>query len=96
MTTQRDRPGDDSGAAAVSEGTTTSASLDDSAGVPAQLVVKADRALRAALREGLTGPDVAQLLDWVAQHRVQQRQRRARERVAGVLAEIQHAEGVAR
>lgn len=73
---------------------TTNVRVADAADVPAQLVAKADRALRAALREGLTGPDVEQLLDWVAQHRVQQRQRKARARLADVLAEIQHAEGV--
>lgn len=74
---------------------TTNVRVADAADVPAQLVAKADRALRAALREGLTGPDVEQLLDWVAQHRVQQRQRKARARLADVLAEIQQAEGVA-
>lgn len=57
------------------------------------LVTKADRAVRAALREGIIGAEVEDLLDWVATRRAQQRQSRARRRVAEVLAEIHQAEG---
>jgi len=57
------------------------------------LIARADRALRTALREGIVGHDVEELLDWVTVRRARQRQARARRQVAEVLAEIRQAEG---
>lgn len=64
------------------------------ADVPDELIRRADRALRAALREGVISPEVEALQDWVSRQRIRRRKRQARAAVADVLAEIDRAEDV--
>lgn len=61
--------------------------------VDPMLVAKVDRAVHAALREGIRGPEVETALDWVTQHRARLRQAKARDGLNAVLAEIRQAEG---
>lgn len=83
----------DQGRAGGSETAKSESSLTDAADDLTRLVRRADRVLRAALREGVTGPEVEQLLDWCARHRVRQRQAKARRGVTDVLADIRRCAG---
>lgn len=84
MTEREGRPSGAAGAAAIED--TTEAIVAPVA--DAELIRRADRALRAALREGLHGPEVEHLLDWVAQQRVLLRRQAARAAVADALSAI--------
>lgn len=58
-------------------------------GVDVALLRRSESALRGALKEGLEGPEVERLRDWVAQHRMKLRRARARARLSAVLTEIE-------
>jgi len=73
---------------AISEGDVASL-----AEVDTDLVRRADRVLRAALRAGLAGPQIDMLQDWVAQRRLFLRRRKAEAAVETVLAEIRGGAG---
>lgn len=84
----------DQGQAGGSRSTTTKTDLNltRSSSVDGDLVRRADRAVRAALREGVTGPEVEELLSWVAQQRVLLRRRAARTAVDVALSAIRSRE----
>lgn len=54
----------------------------------AELVRRADKAVRQALKAGVVGRDVEELVTWVAQHRVLLRRRAASAAVEAVWADI--------
>lgn len=90
MTTREDRPGDEESTGAGDQRAGGSASsLDEFPN--ADLVQRADKVVRRALKAGVTGRDVEELVSWVAQRRVLLRRREARAAVEAVLAEIREA-----
>lgn len=69
--------------------TTTKSTNSVTPETDADLLRRADRALRAALKEGLgSDADVQRLQDYVAQRRVQQRRTKAKTAVQEALTEI--------
>lgn len=87
MTAKVGRPAGGAPDRAANETSTTTLSTIVTAADP-KLVQRADRAVRAALREGLHGPDVEQLLDWVTQQRALLRRQAAGAAVADALSAI--------
>lgn len=68
--------------------TTTTKSTPRVPPASADLIRRADRAVRAALREGVSGPDVEELLSWVTEQRVLLRRQSARAAVSDALGAV--------
>lgn len=85
----------DQGQAGGARSTATKTNLNLTRGLrdvaDAELVRSADLAVRAALREGVTGPDIEELLSWVTEQRIRLRRGAASVAVADVLSEIRRA-----